>query len=392
MTPPRTIMSVHNFYQQPGGEDRVFNSEAELLENFGHSVIRYEERNSRIGNGVLTGITSIWNQASHRRVTAVIRASRPDVAHIHNTFPLISPSAYYAFRRHGVPVVQALSNFRMLCPGAALLRDGKPCEDCIEQDSLLPALKHRCYRNSLPATTAVAAMLTVHRTARTWRDAVDMYIAPSEFVRRKFIEGGFPAAKIMVKPHVVLHDPGAGEASGDYALYVGRLSEEKGVGVLAKAWETLPDIPLRVCGDGPLAGGSWPPGVIWLGRQPQAQIVSLMKNARVLIVPSECYEIGPLTIIEAFACGLPVIASDLGSMAERVETGRNGLLFHAGDAADLAQKVRWAFENPKQLRVMRAAARRTFEETHTSGCNYKLLLEVYAQAIENNRRKRTAAA
>jgi len=340
----------------------------------------------------MTAIDAIWSGRSYRGLEHATRSHSPDVVHFHNTFPLVSPAAYYAVRKHGVPIVQTLHNYRLLCPGATLFRDGAVCEECIERQSLLPALTHHCYRNSHVATTAVAAMLAVHRAACTWHRTVDVYIAPTEFVRRKFIDGGLPPDRIVVKPHFVLPDPGKGKGRGGYALFVGRLSEEKGVRTLAEAWQTLPEIPLLVAGDGPLAGTPWPRGITWLGNQPRERVVALMKDARVLVVPSMFYEIGPLTVVEAFACGLPVIASNLGSMAERVGHHRTGFLFHPGDAQDLARQVRWAFEHPEELQTMGAAARREFEEKYTAERNYKMLTDIYEMAIERARRRQSAAS
>jgi len=383
----RTVLSAHNHYQQPGGEDQVFAAEAELLENNGHRVVRYEEHNSRIENrhAALAAMDALWSSKSARSFTELVQRYNPEVVHFHNTFPLISPAAYYAVQREGAAVVQTLHNFRLVCPGATLFREGEVCEECIEKKSLLPATQHGCYRGSRPATLAVAAMLTVHRAAGTWRRRVDAYIAPSEFARRKFIEGGLPASRIVVKPNFVSPDPGVGEGSGGYALFVGRLSAEKGIAVLVSAWRELSHIALVVAGDGPLAGTEWPPGVSWIGSQRRERILALMRDARVLIIPSLCYETGPLTLFEGFACGLPVIASNLGSMAERVTHQQTGLLFNPGDAADLARQVRWAFEHPEAIETMRRAARREFEEKYTAETNYKMLIAIYEQAIKRGK-------
>ncbi len=386
------ILNIHNSYQQPGGEDEVFRAESELLSAHGHTVIRYEETNSRIGNGWATGLTSIWNQASHHRLRDVIRQHRPSVAHFHNTFPLISPAGYYAVRAEGIPVIQKLSNFRLLCPGANLYRDGHVCEECLEKRSLLPALQHACYRDSRPATAAVAAMLATHRAAGTWDRLVDLYIAPTEFVRRKFIAAGFAPHQIVVKPHMVWPDPGVGPCDGPYALFVGRLSPEKGIETLRRAWNHLPEIPLRIVGDGPADKTGWPSGVELLGNRSRTEVFELMRRARVLVVPSECYEIGPLTVIEAFACGLPVIASGLGSIAERVEHGRTGLLFEPGDERDLARRIRWAFDHPAELRRMSEAARHEYERKYTAERNYTMLMEIYHTAIENSLLRHRAAS
>lgn len=381
------ILSVHNFYRQPGGEDHAFAAEALILERNGHAVVRYEDSNKRIGAGLVSGLSTIWNESSYRQLLAVVRSERPDLVHFHNTFPLVSPAGYYAAGKHGIPVVQTLHNYRLLCAGATFFRDGKVCEDCMERRSLLPALVHGCYRGSRPATAAVVSMLAAHRTAGTWQRMVDVYITLTEFSRRKFIDGGIPADRIAVKPCVFPCDPGVGQGRGGFALFVGRLTKEKGVQVLADAWRRLSDVPLTVVGEGPLAGMPWPIGVTWLTRQPRERLLDLMKNAWVLILPSIWYEGAPGVIVEAFASGLPVIASDLGSMPELVTDHRTGLLFRPGDAEDLARQVRWAFDHPERLLAMRAAARREYEDKYTPERNYKMLMEVYEMAFESARRR-----
>lgn len=388
----RTILSVHNFYKEPGGEDRVFSTEADVLRRMGHTVEEYQEHNSRIRNGALTALGCTWNQSGYSQLSRLVETCKPDLAHLHNIFPLISPSAYYAFGRRYVPVVQKLSNFRLICPGALLLRDGHACQDCIEQKSLLPALQHRCYRDSLSGTAAVAAMLAIHRAVGTWRNLVDVYVALSEFSRRRFVEGGLPEDKIVVKPNFVSPDPSPGTGTGGHALYVGRLSQEKGIDDLAAAWHELADIPLKVAGDGPLSDKVWPKSIEILGQRSRAEVLALMQQAQVLVFPSVCYENCPVTILEAFACGTPVIASNLGSMAELVRHNHTGLLFRAGDAADLAEKVRYAFSHPEHLAAMRVNARREFEEKYTAERNYKMLISIYEQAIESAQRRKRGAA
>ncbi len=317
-----------------------------------------------------------------------MNAAKPDLAHFHNTFPLISPSAYYALRRQHVPIVQTLSNFRLLCPGSMFLRDGKPCEECSGSGWFGPAIRHGCYRNSRAATVAVAGMLLAHRAIGTWQRRIDVYIALSEFARKKFVQGGLPEDRIVVKRNFIAPDPGAGDCDGGYALFVGRLSEEKGVQTLADAWGRLPDVPLMVAGEGPLDSIAWPRNARLLGQQSRARVMELMKSARVLIFPSICYENAPMAILEALACGLPVIASDLGSIPELAQDGRSGLLFRPGDAEDLTRQVRWAWEHPERLREMRAAARLEYLDKYTAEQNYKALIEVYEMAMENARRRK----
>jgi glycosyltransferase involved in cell wall biosynthesis len=384
---PKTVLLVHNYYRGRGGEDQLFTVEAELLEQLGNRVVRYEDYNDRIQSSFLAGLTSAWNHRSYERIREIVRSHQPDVAHFHNTFPLISPAAYYAVRKLGVPVVQTISNFRLLCPGGLFLRDGLPCEDCPKHGSLLPALAHRCYRASLPATAAVAGMITLHRAVGTWRRVVDAYITLSQFARTKFVNAGWPAERIAVKSNFVAPDPGIGDGSGGYALFVGRLSEEKGIKTLVEAWGRLPNIPLIVAGDGPLAATAWPPQVTAIGYATRERVFSLMKNARALVFPSICYENAPLTILEAFACGLPVIASNIGSIPEFVTHGRTGLLFRVGDAEDLARQVTTMFED--SVLEMRELARREYLAKYTSDQNYRALMEIYATAMESRAQTRT---
>ena len=387
--PALTVLSAHNFYRHPGGEDTVFAAEAALLKAHGHTVTLYERSNTHIRSGGTAAFQAIWNPAAHRELRTFAPTS---VAHFHNTFPLISPSAYYAAKRQGTAVVQTLHNYRLICPGAILARNGSPCEDCITEKSLRPAITHACYRNSRAATASVAAMLTTHRAVGTYQHAVDAYIALSNFAREKFIAGGLPADRIFVKPNFVSPDPVIGSGSGNYALFAGRLSPEKGIETLSAAWRSLPGIPLKIAGDGPLNNTSWPSAAIPLGQQPRQHMTELLSEARVLVFPSTWYECAPMTILEAFACGTPVIASNLGSMAELVRDGHTGLLFRPGDPADLAEKVLYAFSHPEHLAAMRINARREFEEKYTAERNYKMLIAIYEQAIENAQRRKRAAS
>ncbi|RMD58704.1 glycosyltransferase family 1 protein, partial [Candidatus Parcubacteria bacterium] len=223
----------------------------------------------------------------------------------------------------------------------------------------------------------------------TWTEQVDCYIALTEFARRKFIEGGLPAEKVAVKPNFVYPDPGEGRHEGDYALFVGRLSPEKGVRTILQAWRLLEGVPLKVVGDGPLRAGieafvrrEGLEQVEVLGRRPREEVFRLMREARVLVFPSECYENFPMAVAEAFACGLPVIASRLGAMAEIVEDRRTGLLFEPGVPEDLAVKVEWAWNHPKEMAEMGREARREYQEKYTAEQNYEMLMQIYRSILE----------
>lgn len=382
------VLLVHNHYREPGGEDVAFAAECALLRRHGHEVFELREHNDRIDRigRLRLAAGTIWSPKARKQLSALLRTVRPDVVHFHNTFPLISPSAYAACREAGVPVVQTLSNYRLLCPGANFVRSGRPCEECMRQDLPWPAVAHRCYRNSFAATATVSAMLTVHRTARTWTRLVDVFVTPTEFARSKFVEGGLPADRIRVKPNFVWPDPGTGRHDGGYALYAGRLSPEKGIETLVEAWRRLgaDAPPLRVVGAGPLetmAEKRAGPRVEFLGWRPREEVLALMQDAALLVFPSQCYESFGLALAEAYATGLPVVASRLGAMAEVVEHGRTGLHFTAGDADDLAAQVRRAFEDAAALAEMGRAARAVYEARCTAERNHALLMEIYRAAL-----------
>jgi glycosyltransferase involved in cell wall biosynthesis len=386
---------VHNSYQQAGGEDQVFEAEAALLESFGHDVVRFRAHNDQVrelGRLELARET-IWNGKSYREIRAILRRERPQILHAHNVFPLISPAIYYAARAEGVPVVQTLHNYRLMCPNALLFRDGHVCEECLLARSPIAGVIHACYRNSRAATGVVAAMLTVHRALGTWTRLIDVFIALSEFARDKYIQGGLPPDKIVVKPNFIHPDPGIREAGGSYALFVGRLTPEKGLHTLLAAWERLGNkLPLKVVGDGPLAeevrdAAQRLVGVEWLGSQPREHVLALMKHAAFLVIPSIWYEAFGVVIAEAYGVGLPVIASDLGSMSMLIRSGYTGLHFRPGDTADLVAQVEWAVAHPAEMDVMGTHARHEYETRYAADRNYDLLLHVYGLAIDRAKRR-----
>ena len=388
------ILILHNYYRQTGGEDAVVAAERELLLGKGHQVSFYTKHNDAIADlsPVRLARLTFWNQEAHDEIAALCRRESIWLAHFHNTFPLISPAAYYAAKAQGVPVVQTLHNYRLLCANALLMRDGKVCEDCLGRSPWRGVL-HRCYRDSFGATAVAAAMLCYHRWKRTYSQMVDVYIALTEFARRKFIEGGLPPEKIAVKPNFVHPDPGPGTGAGGFALFVGRLSPEKGLPTLLRAWERVGNrLPLKIAGDGPLAAqvqdaAKRNAALSWLGQVPSAQVMALLGEAAVLVFPSECYETFGRSIAEAFARGTPVIASRLGAMTEMVRHGETGLFFKSGDADDLAAQVELTLSHPSEIAAMRKACRAEFEAKYTAERNYKLLMEIYERAIAASRQR-----
>lgn len=382
------LLLIHNYYQQRGGEDGVFEGESRLLEQHGHSVLHYTAHNRVVETTSPMALArdTVWNHAVNREVAALIARERPSLMHVHNTLPRISPSIYYAAKAGGIPVVQTLHNYRLYCPSASLFRDGSVCEECLHTKVPVPAIRHACYRGSRAASAAIAAMLTIHRALGTWAHVVDLFIALSEFAREKLVSAGLPGEKVMVKPNFAC-DPGVRANGGDYGLFVGRLSREKGVDVLLKAWGALnAPIPLKIIGDGNCAPQvaqlvQTLPTVEWLGQCTATQVTAAMAGARFLVFPSVWYEGFPLTIAEAFAVGLPVIASELGSMSQLIHPHATGLHVRPGDPTDLAEKVEWAWAHPDQMRAMGENARREYEERYTPEQNYKLLMEAYGRVL-----------
>jgi glycosyltransferase involved in cell wall biosynthesis len=385
------ILVAHNFYKQSGGEDQCVAAEVAMLKAHGHHVTQYCVSNDSIdAMGPLElASRTIWSRPAFSELRQLFQSSRPEVAHFHNTFPLISPAAYYAARVEDVRVIQTVHNFRICCVNALLFRNGEVCEACLGKAIPWRGIVHKCYR-SRTISAAVATMTAAHRMLGTWRSAVDVYIALSESSRRKLIEGGLPADKIVVKSNFAYPDPGPGAGNGGYALYVGRLSSEKGVETLLKAWRLLGDtVPLKLVGDGPGAAAvqlaaTQNTAVQWLKGLSHDAVYELAGRAEFLVIPSQCYENFPRVVIEAFAKGTPVIVSKLGAMAEIVDDGCTGLHFEPGNPEDLAAKVRRILADPLKLKRMRQAARQAFDQHFTAGANHKILMAIYERAINGS--------
>ena len=380
----RTVLVVHNAYQQRGGEDAVVEAEIALLRNGGYQVVEYRRSNDdlQVMGRVSAAIQTVWSNRTCRDLTVLIRQHRPMVLHVHNTFPLISPSVYWVASRHRVPVVQTLHNFRLICPQALLLREGRVCEDCVGH---VPwrAVQHACYRNSTAQSAVTASMLQLHRTMGTWQDKVTRYIALNDFCRDRFIAGGLPPDRIRVKPNFIdLPRPMPTERRD--VLFVGRLSHEKGMSVLRDLAPRLPSHSrLRVVGSGPDAWQlAQSDQIDLLGTMRPEQIYEEMARATALVLPSIWYENFPRTLVEAFANGLPVVGSRLGAMPSLIEEGVTGLLFEPGNAGDLADKLSWLDQNPDAARRMGQAARAYYEQHLTAEQNMRLLQAIYEEAVD----------
>ncbi len=389
MTKPITVLMIHNRYQQRGGEDVSFEADVKLLRDCGHAVVVYEAENRRLDamGRCHAFLRTAWSRESARETVALIQRHRPSIMHVHNTFPLMSPSVVYAAARCGLPVVVQLSNYRLLCPNALFLRCGVICEDCLGRPVPWPAIRYACYRNSRPATAAVVTMLSLHRLLRTWQRNVVRFITLSEFARAKFIAGGFDPERIAVRANYLSNDPGRGAGDRSGILFVGMLHPWKGADVLLEAWRRAPgDEIVTFVGSGPEEAGlrraaDGLPRVEFVGHCGVTDVYAHMKKVRFLVFPSVVYETFGRTLVEAFACGTPVIASRLGPAADIVRDGETGLHFQPGNAADLASKIAWARAHPEAMGRMGRAARYEYETRYTAEAAYRRLMAIYRDAL-----------
>jgi glycosyltransferase involved in cell wall biosynthesis len=385
------VLILHNRYQFAGGEDAVVRQESEMLTAAGIAVEVFITDNDGIvsaSSQLRAARDAFYSRNSYRLAAQRIAAFRPDVVHVHNFLPRLSPSVYDAALDSHCAVVQSLHNYRLLCVNAQLFRNGSPCEKCVGRTLAFPGVLHKCYRGSGGASAVVAGMTAAHRVRGTWRNRVHRYIAVSEFARELFIRSKtVPADRIVVKPNPVA-DPGIGRGDGNHFLFAGRLSPEKGIRVLlqAAALQGGLGLPLKIAGDGPLksevlAAAATQPNIEYLGSCDRTTIAGLMQRATALIFPSICYETFGLTIAEAFAAGTPAIASNLGVAAETVIERENGLLFEAGNPKALQSAAAALLASPGLIAHLRRGARSTYEQRYTTDKNLAALLDVYDQAL-----------
>ncbi len=377
------VLVIHNRYQQEGGEDAVVRAEVATLRQHGHRVTEFVRDNTEIlsygtARKASLVVSATWNQRVYRELRQLIRKERPAVAHCHNLVPLISPAAYYACRAEGVPVVQTLHNFRLRCPAGTMFRQGAACKDC--HGALGKAVARGCYRDSRAQTAAAALMLGVHRAMKTFDGVVNAYSAPSVFCAERVANVDLPLEKITLRPNFLLDDPGARHGGENYAVFVGRLCEEKGVRQLLRTWRRLSGIPLVIVGDGPLrreAANQAPGNVTFAGALSASETLTRVKAARFLIFPSVGYETFGMTVLEAAACGVATVGTRLGAIPELIQEGRTGLLFDPHDSEEMADRVAWAWAHPMSMNEMGSAARRRYLEHYTADRGYEELVSFY---------------
>ena len=384
--PVGRVLQIHTSYRQPGGEDLVVEAEKQLLESAGMSVgqVMFDNAELReaasLAGDLRLAASAIWSRRAERLVADAIAAQNPDVVHVHNTFAAASPSVFAAARR--VPIVHTLHNYRMVCPVAIAFRDGHACTDCVGRVIPWPGVLHACVRGSRSQSAVAAATTAVHRGLGTFR-RIGVYVALTSFQRGLMIEGGLPAERIKVIPNFLEPDPGMGSEPRSGVVYVGRLAEEKGVEVLLRAARIGPG-HISVAGGGPLAPAVEQAAaehhVQFLGSLDRLSVVHRLRAALALVVPSLWFEGFPLTVVEAYATGTPVIASRIGSLAEVVEDGVTGLLADGHDADGLAKRIQWATGHPDEMRQMGANARRLYEARFRGAAHLADLLDAYQAA------------
>jgi glycosyltransferase involved in cell wall biosynthesis len=382
------ILMLHNRYRERGGEDYSSAAEVNLLRSAGIECVFHQVDNRDVKRfGLSSAVNAVWSHSTMKEVASIVLDRKINVVHVQNFFPQLSPSVYWGAGSTGAAVVQSLRNYRLACVNGQFFRDGRVCEDCLGRTPLSGVI-HRCYRESLAGSGVVASMLVAHRMIGTWSRRVDRYIAVSEFTRLKMIEGGLPADKIDVKPNFLESIPPApGSGAGGYFAYVGRISKEKGIRTLIEAWRLLPSRPpLKIIGTGPLddfvrSAIATMPHITALGACSAVEVQQILAQARALVFPSEWYETFGRVAMEAYSVGTPVIASDIGAVAEIVQDGITGLRFRAGSTTDLAAAVERFLGAPNNSIAMRLAARETFLKKYTPSRNIELLLKIYERAM-----------
>ncbi len=385
------ILIVHNFHRQgsASGDDAVVMREAKLLKSHGHEIKIFKKENTEIYSAsplkrMRMAVEIPWSRTSYTKLKTEIEDFQPDLVHFHNFFPLLSPSVYLAAYDTRRPLVQSLHDYRFFCPAAFFFRNGKLCEECPKK-GLHRAVLHRCLRGSLPQSL-LAAMATAK--ARKFLDLITSFVVFSPFTKKKLQELGIEGNRIFIKPHFLLPGevPDPGER-GNFFLFAGRLGEEKGIRILLEAWKGL-DLPLRIAGSGPLEPlmKDLPPSITYCGFLGREKILKEISRAYALILPSLCYETFGLTIMEAMAAGVPVLASSVGAPADLVHPGKTGLLFERANPQDLKEKVLWLWEHPTERDRMGREARREFERKFTAEKNYKVVMRIYAEAMERHER------
>lgn len=380
------ILMAHNFYKIGGGEDKSYAAEASLLQKNGHEIIRYEVYNKKIQGArkITAALGTVWSIDSQRAISKICREKSVDIAHFQNTFPLLSPSVYFAAKKSGAIVIQSLRNYRLVCANAMLFRNGSICEECLGMFAPINSVKHSCYKDSTIGSAVVTSMIGINRLIKSYENGVDIYVAVSEFLKKKYVESGFDPDRIVVKSNILMSDPGFAKG-GKQAVYVGRLSQEKGILSLVKCWiENRIDYPLVVVGTGEMqdelvkiSEGS---NISIVGEKSTSEVYRIIGESSLLIVPSLWHEPFGRVVIESYALGTPVLVSDKGGLPELILPGETGYIYNVDLKGDLARKINMTLDRIASGHITREKCREYYELNFTPEANYVKMMEIYRKA------------
>jgi glycosyltransferase involved in cell wall biosynthesis len=388
------ILLAHTFFQQFGGQDAVALAEREFLERRGHEVIFYSRRNDEIKDFGIAGkarfiADTVYSRRTARDLESLVAANRPDLAYVHNIYPLISPAIYHVLHALGIPVVQCVHDSRPLCSNGLFYTEGQVCERCMH-GNYLHGVVHRCYRDSYFLSGLYAFTLGVNRFANML-DKISAFICLNEFYRTKFLEAGVPANKLFLRPNSIDALPlmrGPAPEARSYAVYFGRLSPEKGLLTLLHAFEQAKPARLKIAGTGPLEAelqqyirDKGLDNVELVGFLSGARKSELLSSALFAIIPSEWYENFPVVALECFAAAKPIVASRMGGLPSIVSEGETGLLFTAGNASEIAEKVRYMFAHPFEADRMGRRAREIVETKYSRERSYQDLMDIFQKVV-----------
>jgi glycosyltransferase involved in cell wall biosynthesis len=388
------VLLVHNRYRSgsPDGEEVVFRSEASLLDRAGHQVESYTRSNDEFVENRWASRLSVASQLyrsdkTRRELSEVIRAFKPDVVHLHNLFPLITPSAIDMCRERDIPVVQTLHNFRLACMAGSFHRPlVGPCRDC-SPGRPWAGVRRRCYRGSFAGSLAVGVSSALNWWSGIYRDGVQHFFVLTSFAREQLMNFGVAANKISIKPNFVEAPSDQSRANAGYGVFSGRLASEKGVDTLLAAWRSLSNVPLKILGEGPerphleLVAHQNDLPIDFLGHLQRTSALDYIRRARFLVVTSDCFEGGvPLVAIEAWAAGVPVITPDHGAFAE-LQPDVEVLKFRRGDAAALCQAIRRLLADDALGRALVRGGLERFKRLHTAERSLEALETTYAAVI-----------
>lgn len=388
------ILQIHNNYQQPGGETVVVEQEKSLLEKYGHCVSQLIVQNNEIKNynffeKILFFKNALYSKKYYKLICNKIHNEKPDIVHIHNVFPLISPSAYYACYKMGVPVVQTIHNFRFLCPNGIFFVKDNICEKCINGNTL-HAVKKRCYKDSMILSSLYALIIYWHKKQKTFYTKITRLICLSNFVKNKIVSGGFSAEKITIKPNFLLPEIIDTKDKVNDVLFIGRLSREKGIYDVLEAADKLPKVTFSILGTGTEEVALRTEikrrnikNIKFLGFQFGSEKNQIIKKSKLLVLPSLCYETFGLVILEAFQYKVPVISSNIGSLPELVQHGKTGFLFNSGDISNLVEQIKLLLANSKKRGEFGENGFRLLQEKYSIELNYKQLISIYKQTLED---------